>query len=297
MARIKNNKPSTAAKDRQSHERHELKGGRALKPLQHHTRPKDKKQASKPEAHNDHIPAKSEGKRPLEDPSPDITVNKKLRAADSQSTSASQVQVDTDGSAFTWPATVTSSASDTILQSVSTTHSVATLSIISSSNIQTRVTRILSHLSSFDFSNSSPKPPVVQLVAKPGCANKLISVVEIVKRELSKQGNQWYQYNGVESKTVEVQRKADKNITTILGREIVVDSEAMDVGGDTSLPDELTFAQGTGILAETGEEDTFETMKTPLERAIEGRPKVKAVAVMTTWLSRVRVDGLKTAYG
>ena len=41
----------------------------------------------------------------------------------------------------------------------------------------------------------------------------------------------------------------------------------------------------------------FETMKTPFERSIEGKPKVRAVPHMTIYLSRVRIDSLRKELG
>lgn len=55
------------------------------------------------------------------------------------------------------------------------------------------------------------------------------------------------------------------------------------------------------MLAGDGEEeeedDGFEAMKTPFERSIEGRVKVRAVPVLTIWLSAGRVEALKRRYG
>ncbi|TVY33503.1 hypothetical protein LOCC1_G006649, partial [Lachnellula occidentalis] len=48
---------------------------------------------------------------------------------------------------------------------------------------------------------------------------------------------------------------------------------------------------------EEEEEESFETMKTPFERAIEGKSKVRAVPGMTTYLSRVRIERLGKKYG
>jgi len=72
-------------------------------------------------------------------------------------------------------------------------------------------------------------------------------------------------------------------MTTILGHPI--DPSAMDVD----------VAENEGTMMD--DEGTFETMKTPLERAIEERPKVRALPIMTIYLSRVRIERLKVAYG
>jgi len=41
----------------------------------------------------------------------------------------------------------------------------------------------------------------------------------------------------------------------------------------------------------------FETMKTPFERATEGKPKVRAVPYLGIYFSRVPVEELKQLYG
>ena len=48
---------------------------------------------------------------------------------------------------------------------------------------------------------------------------------------------------------------------------------------------------------EDEEEEAFETMKTPFERANEGAIKVRAMPVMTIYLTHARIDELKKAYG
>lgn len=93
-------------------------------------------------------------------------------------------------------------------------------------------------------------------------ASKLITVVEIAKREIAGGGGKWYQYNVVERSLEERERES---------------------GGEA--------------VEEDGEEESFETMKTPFERAIEGTKVVRAVPGMTTYLARVRIEGLRKEYG
>jgi len=38
-------------------------------------------------------------------------------------------------------------------------------------------------------------------------------------------------------------------------------------------------------------------MKTPFERSIEGRPKIRAIPVIVIYLSRVRIEALKKIHG
>lgn len=75
-----------------------------------------------------------------------------------------------------------------------------------------------------------------------------------------------------------------------MGAERGLDAENADNGEE----DASMGVDGTGDAEDTA---AFETMKTPLERAVEGKPKIRAVPVMTIYLSRVRVDALKSAFG
>lgn len=119
--------------------------------------------------------------------------------------------------------------------------------------------------------------------AKAPCAAKMISIAEIAKREISKEGGKWFQYNKVESVMVEAKEDVKK-----------ADKDKGKVGGEEK------DGEGGGGWEETGSDEettAFETMKTPFERANEGVPKMRAMPVMTLYLSRVRIDSLRKAYG
>lgn len=108
------------------------------------------------------------------------------------------------------------------------------------------------------------------LHSKAKVASKLITVVEIAKREIAASGGKWFQYNVVG--TVMEEKKEKK----------ASGQSKDDVEGEKEGSDE---------------EEGFETMKTPFERAIEGKAKVRAVSTMTTYLSRLRIEGLRKTYG
>lgn len=74
------------------------------------------------------------------------------------------------------------------------------LSVISSSSISNRTTSLITHIKS---TAADSKPAVVALHAKASVANKLISIVEIAKRELKDNGQKVYQYNALGSELVE----------------------------------------------------------------------------------------------
>ncbi|KFX90959.1 hypothetical protein O988_07969 [Pseudogymnoascus sp. VKM F-3808] len=135
--------------------------------------------------------------------------------------------------------------------------------------MQTKISTLLSQLRSFSFTApaAAQKPVIVIAWAKAKSAGKLISVVEVVKREIAGEGDVWFQYNGLGEGIAGVPREKD-------GDGEVLDVEMEDV-----------------------EEEGFEKMKTRIERAIEGTEKVRSVPVMTVYLSRVRIEALRGAYG
>lgn len=112
---------------------------------------------------------------------------------------------------------------------------------------------------------------MVVFTAKAEVASKMISIVEIVKRNLGREGGKWFQYIAVDGQVVENKKKKD--------------SEEDGKGKEKDDGEE------------EGEEDGFEVMKTPFERIIEDRPKVRSVPVMAIYLSRVRIDDLRKKHG
>lgn len=167
-------------------------------------------------------------------------------------------------------------------------YTITDMNIISSSQIQAKVSRIIEILSRFSFVVLT-KPNIVSVHAKGSVSSKLITIVEIVKREIAKAGGKWYQYSSLGQATVNQERKPTATVGT--GRTIrqsaALHADAMDVD-DSHRKDEQESDD---------EEEAFEVMKTPLERALEGRPKIRAVPILTIYLSRVRVEALKAVYG
>lgn len=150
-----------------------------------------------------------------------------------------------------------------------------------------KVTRALDILSVYP-APANEKARVVMFRAKAQCASKMISIAEIAKREVGKEGGKWFQYSAVGP--VMVERKGEGKAAAVRrGKE-----------GGSERRDGLARRGGEDGAEDEGSEDestAFETMKTPFERANEGKAKMRAVPVMTIYLSRVRVDGLRKAYG
>lgn len=216
-------------------------------------------------------------KSKLNDPSSTNAISKDLIVAEDLCTSeASALELTTEvGSVVALGPYLNLSAYD-----------VCDINIISSSQIQSKVTKILETLASFSFV-APIKPRMVVVRAKAPISSKCITIVEISKREIAKAGGKWYQYSRLDQ-TVAIQEKKSAGFNGpgyTLGRKPEFDADGMDI-------DEKPVSQSIGE-----EESGFETMKPPLERAIEGRSKVRAVPTLFIYLSRVRVDILKQAYG
>jgi hypothetical protein len=170
------------------------------------------------------------------------------------------------------------SASQTLIN-LSATHEVTAMNIISSSKIEKKVTRALEILSVYPTPDGE-KPRVVMLHAKAAVGTKVISIAEITKRDIAKEGK-WFQYTCVESLMEEVKAKPSKDVEK-------------DMKGEADGGEE----RGEGEGEESEEETTaFETMKTPWERANEGKVKVRAVPVIRVYLARFRIESLRKAYG
>ena len=138
------------------------------------------------------------------------------------------------------------------------------LSVISSSAISNRTTKIIEKLQN---ANVDGKPNLIVLTSTARTASKLVSVVEIAKRELAKTGKKCFQYNALSSQMTEIERNGNQGANG---------SKAVEGGEDGS-----------------ESEDAFQTMG--------AQPKVgkkkRLVPVMTIYLCANSVKELKNAYG
>ncbi|KAI1633456.1 hypothetical protein F4809DRAFT_583712 [Biscogniauxia mediterranea] len=203
------------------------------------------------------------------------------------------------------------------LGAIESKYDIQLQSVISSSKIQQRVTALLRHLrastsTSSSSSDGKPKTRLSILRARAPDAGKLISIAEIAKRELEKSGAQgggegegaaddggrWYQYVALGEEKKERPRDGGGEGRTVVEETVLgggggPNARDPDNNNDKTLP----HAEDGRDEDEDEDEDDFEVMKTPLERAIEGRPLVRAVPVLNLFLSRVPVEELKKRYG
>ena len=141
---------------------------------------------------------------------------------------------------------------------------ITSLSVASGTQVSTRVSDIIKHL------NHGPKddgkPVILGLSTSSRNANKLITIVEIAKRELATKGAQLYQYNALGSETIKVERKAKQSKEKSKDASLGVDDQS---------------------------DDAFETMG----ENDGGGEKIRLVPTMTTYLSSASIKELKMQYG
>ncbi|KAI0431190.1 hypothetical protein F5Y09DRAFT_201667 [Xylaria sp. FL1042] len=190
-----------------------------------------------------------------------------------------------------------------ILSAVDARYEVELQSVISSSKIRQRVTTMLRHLAApptkpsveQESNTTTSKSKIALLRAKAPEIRKLISIAEIAKREIEKERpasdgavgetgqedgrGRWYQYIALGEELEQKERDEGNTVIeeTVLG------------GPDTDARDDER--------EEDDDDNEFEVMKTPFERAIQDKALVRAVPVMSLFLSRSPVEELKKRYG
>lgn len=147
-----------------------------------------------------------------------------------------------------------------------TKYNILRLNVISSNTIQSRTVSLVKHLRQ---ESASQKTAIASLRAKASVANKLISAIEIAKRDLSRNNKKVYQYNALTSEMANV--KSAKSPVAKCGQ------PGNDDGGD-----------GDAAAAEE-EDEAFE----PLEQ----KDETEEVPVLTIYLSLVSIKELRDAHG
>lgn len=135
------------------------------------------------------------------------------------------------------------------------------LSVAGGTQISSRSAAIISKLS--NPPSEGERPVIIVLVAKSRSANKLISIVEIAKRDLLSKAVKCFQYNALSSEMVEIERKGK--------------GQANDSAG------------GAADKVAEESDDAFEAMN---DKNGIG-PKKRLVPIMMTYLSSSEIKELK----
>ncbi|KAK4999346.1 hypothetical protein LTR66_001592 [Elasticomyces elasticus] len=171
------------------------------------------------------------------------------------------------------------SVNNVLITNLSTSYELKSLRIISSSSIAQRTRTIASHLLADGEESHAGKQRVVVVHAKASVAGKLISTIEIAKREFSSRGQRWFQYSCLTSETERIKAKHDA-----LSKQAL--PEALN-----NEPDDI----------DTVEETAFQTLdeikRHTATSAFDDEPKSRDVPVLTIFLSLASVRPLKETLG
>ncbi|KAL9035551.1 MAG: hypothetical protein Q9180_004802 [Flavoplaca navasiana] len=187
------------------------------------------------------------------------------------------------------------------IQHLQDQYDISTISIISSSKIQQKVKNLIARVERFTFANVSAKPGVVVLHAKAASASKLISVIEIAKKDIETRGGKWYQYSKLHSELLEFkekQRKPSQDGRTLAGTtsgpSTTADGKTRPQRTDAGDQHDLVEEEGDDSDAEVA----FETLQHQSSGATSnGTSKVRATPIMTVYFACVPVPGLKDLFG
>ena len=184
----------------------------------------------------------------------------------------------------------------------------STMSILSSSKIESRVRNLLEKPVKSGSRKAGARPEVVILSAKAKIAGKLASIIEIAKAVVKGENGKWWQYTKLHGELLDLKSKQGKR--TGGDRALTAWSMAHDVNNivETEDDDEMEVSpEGKNPINEiTNEsdgdtEEEFEIMKDPKARGPRaktvGEKEIRNTPVMTVFFSRVAVPELKELYG
>ncbi|KAF2142540.1 uncharacterized protein K452DRAFT_297808 [Aplosporella prunicola CBS 121167] len=132
---------------------------------------------------------------------------------------------------------------------------------------------------------SSSYPGVAHLEARAPAANKLVTVLEIAKRQLEAEGRAWWSYAGVRGELTVVDRAPKAKAKPTEGEKESESARKGEVGDK---------AEARVEEDDDDDEDAFEPLG---KRALLPEKKVRSVAVMVAYLATQPVPALKALYG
>ena len=209
------------------------------------------------------------------------------------------------------------------VQHLATKYDFTSMSIISSSKIERKTRNVLERVSKFSFTDVKGKPGVVILHAYAKNANKLVTIAEVSKREIEREKGKWWQYTKLEGQLSEMkigsaQSELEPGEKTLARWEAqqakgsskgtTADVQAGESFGEMRTDAPVDNSGGASALqnmeeGEEEEEEVFETMTVPATdpKMTDGgrnvRKKARASPVITIFLAKVPIPGLKELYG
>ncbi|KAJ9162088.1 hypothetical protein NKR19_g1665 [Coniochaeta hoffmannii] len=182
----------------------------------------------------------------------------------------------------------------TLIDELSPKYDIKTLSVLSSTSISKRVDSVLTHLGRISAWDSSVLPGVVLLYARASSTNKLITIVETVRRRIHEAEQKWYQYNRLYEMewAAKQQQQQQQQQQSNNGHK----RPAHKHKTETMIEDTVMSLDGEGKDSGDEDDDDFEVMasqRTVFERAVHGEEKPRQMAHMSIFLSRIPIPELK----
>ncbi len=179
------------------------------------------------------------------------------------------------------------------------THKLTEVRVISSSEIKRKVNQILSSLANINSADTDAKPGMVLVHGDGPTAGKAISIVEIAKNQLEKEGSKCYQYSTVQPHATLIPR-VDKASKAKDGQMVADQEESRGTeAAETDHPEEEP-----GQASNNEEDDAFENMDINPNPDVSGDAaptdqthKMRNIPRMMIYFSRVRSEYLKGLYG
>ncbi|KAI4162531.1 MAG: hypothetical protein LQ342_003762 [Letrouitia transgressa] len=170
-------------------------------------------------------------------------------------------------------------------------YNVANISIISSSSINAKIRSLLFHFRQCSAPKTHSQQCVVVLRAKAKVASKLVTVVEIAKKEIESKKGWWWQYSNVTARY--------ENLTKA-GRPL--DDQKVPVNRSEKLQQEAqTSLDNDTARALDDSQDKFEEMSligcNDSGSREQGQNKSRAVTILTVFLASTSIPKLKELFG
>ncbi|KAL8841043.1 MAG: hypothetical protein Q9170_001068 [Blastenia crenularia] len=185
------------------------------------------------------------------------------------------------------------------VQHLQSQYHFSTMSIISSSKINQKVKVLLDRVEKSNIADISGQSEVVIVSAKAGAASKMISVVEIAKRDIDDRGGKWHAYSMLRSELLQLrtkQRQRSQAATTLVDRGS--ERASHSVLRQPSAQEATDDWRDTGGVETEDEGEAFETLQQPSARPVViARTKVRETPIMTVFFSCEPIPGLRDHFG
>ncbi|KAI9746263.1 MAG: hypothetical protein M1835_002475 [Candelina submexicana] len=179
-------------------------------------------------------------------------------------------------------------------------HVLNIINVISSSSIKSKVSQVLAVLEGDSAQHA--RPPIVVLKAKPKVAGKLISIVEIAKRQLADNDRAYFQYTSLKPQMVEIAAPIGHGPQEQGTKQEAAKEAAKEVEEDEDMDDSFEMitesrGKGDGLALRVHDPQEPALKAQVLAADPVGGSKIRAVPLLFIYMSTKRIQELKGIYG